>query len=430
MVAIVGRPNVGKSTLFNRILGRRKALTQDEPGVTRDLNYAECEEGGKGFILVDTGGFEPDEAMRDEVARKVREQLHLAMEEADLIVHLMDGRRGPTPQDKEIVDVLRRVDKPVLHVANKIDTAGLLPHKDEFYSLGVSEVWAVSAEHGLGVAELVDRIVSLLPESTEEPPDELIRVAIVGRPNVGKSSLLNSILGKPRTIVSPVAGTTRDAIDTPFEKYLFVDTAGIRKKQRISRRIEIYSVLSAIKSIERADVVLLVIDGSRGVTTQDEKIAGLVEERGRACCIVVNKWDIVDKDHSVAARYKEAVYQKMPFLSYAPVVFVSALTGRGVKRIPSTIDRLYEEATRRIRTGELNRLLKEVVSAHRPPVWRGREVKFYYITQTGVLPVRFTAFVNYPQGVPPSYRRYLVGRFRHGLGLKSVPIRFSLRRRH
>ncbi|HHD11632.1 MAG TPA: ribosome biogenesis GTPase Der [Deltaproteobacteria bacterium] len=430
LVAIVGRPNVGKSTLFNRILGRRKALTQDEPGVTRDLNYAECEEGGKSFILVDTGGFEPDEAIKDDIARKVKEQLRLAIEEADLIIHVMDGRVGPTPQDKEIVEVLRKTDKPVLHVANKIDTAGLLPHKDEFYSLGVDEVWAVSAEHGLGVAELIDKLVSLLPEAKEEAAEELIKVAIVGRPNVGKSSLLNSLTGKPRTIVSPVAGTTRDAIDTVFGKYLFVDTAGIRKKQRISRRIEIYSVLSAIKSIERADVVLIVIDGTTGITTQDEKIAGLVEERGKACCVVVNKWDVVDKDHRVAARYKEAVYGKMPFINYAPVLFVSALTGRGIKRILPTIDAIYEEATRKIKTGELNRLLKQVVSAHRPPVYRGKEVKFYYITQTGVLPVRFTAFVNYPEGIPPSYRRYLVGRFREGLKLTSVPIRFSFRRRH
>lgn len=430
MVAIVGRPNVGKSTLFNRILGRRKALTRNEPGVTRDLNYAECEERGRSFILVDTGGFEPDELIKDDIARKVKEQLLVAIEEADLIIHLMDGRTGPTPQDEEIVETLRRVDKPVIHVANKLDTPGLMPLKDEFYTLGIAEVWAVSAESGLGVAELVDRILELLPETREEPADERIRVAIVGRPNVGKSSLLNSLIGRPRTIVSPVAGTTRDAIDTPFDKYLFVDTAGIRKKQRISRKVEIYSVLSAIRSIERADVVLLVLDGSCGVTTQDEKIAGLVEENARACCIVVNKWDMVKKDHRVSARYREAVCQKMRFIDYAPVLFVSALTGKGVDKILPTIDALYREATTRINTGRLNRLLKEVVSRHHPPVYRGREVKFYYITQTGVLPVRFTAFVNYPEGVPDSYRRYLVGRFREGLGLKNVPLRLVLRRRH
>ena len=430
IVAIVGRPNVGKSTLFNRILGRKKALTQNEPGITRDLNYADCEEGDKRFILVDTGGFEPEDAIKDEIAKKVKEQLILAIEEADIIIHLMDGRTGPTPQDREIVETLRRTEKPVLYVANKIDTKGLIPNKAEFYSLGIPDVWAVSAEHGLGVAELVDRLVELLPPSVEEPSEELIRVAIVGRPNVGKSSLLNSLVGKQRTIVSPVAGTTIDPVDTVFEGYLFVDTAGIRKKQRISRRIEIYSVLSAIRSIERADVVLLVVDGAEGITTQDEKIAGLVEERGKALCVVVNKWDRVAKDSHSAALYREALRQKMPFVAYAPVVFVSALTGKGVGKILPMVDRLYAESTQKITTGRLNRLLKEVVAAHRPPVYRGREVKFYYITQTGVLPLRFTLFVNYPEGVPPAYRRYLVGRFRKGLGVESVPIRFVLRRRH
>ncbi len=432
VVAIVGRPNVGKSSLFNRLIGRRKAITKAEPGVTRDVNYADCEEKGRIFTLVDTGGFEP--AAKEGILRQIKEQAILAMEEADVIILLMDARTGPTPSDRELVEMLRKTEKKVIYAANKVDARSLMDLTAEFYSLGVDSILPVSAEHGLGTAELVDAVLDSLPEY--EPvaeADEWVKVAIVGRPNAGKSSLLNRLLGRERAIVSEVPGTTRDSIDTPLErdgrKYLFIDTAGIRKKQRISRRLETYCVVAAIKSIERCDLSLLVIDGNEGVRTQDEKIGGLIEDRGKACIIVVNKWDLVEKDTDTMRIYTEAIRSKMPFLSFAPLVFVSALTGRRVEGIFDTIDRVMEEGSRRIPTSKLNQLLAQFTKAHRPPAYRGREIRFYYTTQVGTAPQRLAVFTNYPAGVPDSYRRYLVNRFRESLGLMDVPLRISFRSR-
>ncbi len=432
VVAIVGRPNVGKSSLFNRLIGRRKAITKAEPGVTRDVNYADCEEKGRIFTLVDTGGFEP--AAKEGILRQIKEQAILAMEEADVIILLMDARTGPTPSDRELVEMLRKTEKKVIYAANKVDARSLMDLTAEFYSLGIDSILPVSAEHGLGTAELVDAVLDSLPEY--EPvaeADEWVKVAIVGRPNAGKSSLLNRLLGRERAIVSEVPGTTRDSIDTPLErdgrKYLFIDTAGIRKKQRISRRLETYCVVAAIKSIERCDLSLLVIDGNEGVRTQDEKIGGLIEDRGKACIIVVNKWDLVEKDTDTMRVYTEAIRSKMPFLSFAPVVFVSALTGRRVEGIFDTIDRVMEEGSRRIPTSKLNQLLAQFTKAHRPPAYRGREIRFYYTTQVGTAPQRLAVFTNYPAGVPDSYRRYLVNRFRESLGLTDVPLRISFRSR-
>ncbi len=432
VVAIVGRPNVGKSSLFNRLIGRRKAITKAEPGVTRDVNYADCEEKGRIFTLVDTGGFEP--AAKEGILRQIKEQAILAMEEADVIILLMDARTGPTPSDRELVEMLRKTEKKVIYAANKVDARSLMDLTAEFYSLGIDSILPVSAEHGLGTAELVDAVLDSLPEY--EPvaeADEWVKVAIVGRPNAGKSSLLNRLLGRERAIVSEVPGTTRDSIDTPLErdgrKYLFIDTAGIRKKQRISRRLETYCVVAAIKSIERCDLSLLVIDGNEGVRTQDEKIGGLIEDRGKACIIVVNKWDLVEKDTDTMRIYTEAIRSKMPFLSFAPLVFVSALTGRRVEGIFDTIDRVMEEGSRRIPTSKLNQLLAQFTKAHRPPAYRGREIRFYYTTQVGTAPQRLAVFTNYPAGVPDSYRRYLVNRFRESLGLMDVPLRISFRSR-
>ena len=432
VVAIVGRPNVGKSSLFNRLIGRRKAITKAEPGVTRDVNYADCEEKGRIFTLVDTGGFEP--AAKEGILRQIKEQAILAMEEADVIILLMDARTGPTPSDRGLVEMLRKTEKKVIYAANKVDARSLMDLTAEFYSLGIDSILPVSAEHGLGTAELVDAVLDSLPEY--EPvaeADEWVKVAIVGRPNAGKSSLLNRLLGRERAIVSEVPGTTRDSIDTPLErdgrKYLFIDTAGIRKKQRISRRLETYCVVAAIKSIERCDLSLLVIDGNEGVRTQDEKIGGLIEDRGKACIIVVNKWDLVEKDTDTMRVYTEAIRSKMPFLSFAPVVFVSALTGRRVEGIFDTIDRVMEEGSRRIPTSKLNQLLAQFTKAHRPPAYRGREIRFYYTTQVGTAPQRLAVFTNYPAGVPDSYRRYLVNRFRESLGLTDVPLRISFRSR-
>ncbi len=435
VVAIVGRPNVGKSTLFNKLIGRRKAITKAEPGVTRDVNYADCKERGRVFSLIDTGGFEP--AVTEGIMVQVREQARLAIEDADLIMLLLDGREGPTPDDIELVDILRKTDKDVIFVINKIDTNELHSGVAEFYSLGIESVFPVSAEHGRGLGELFDEILKFLPDAPKVDPDEVagdqIKVAIVGRPNAGKSSLLNRLIGRERAIVSDVAGTTRDSIDTTFEKdgkeYLFIDTAGIRKKNRISRKLEIYCVMEAIKNIERSDVVLLVVDGHEGLRMQDEKIAGLIERSGRACIIVVNKWDLVEKDTHTTKLYTERIHDMMPFLSFAPIEFISALTGKRAKEVFEAVDRVMEAGVKKTSTSKLNKLLTGFVSRHHPAVYRGKEVKLYYVTQTGTAPQRFTVFVNHADGIQKAYRRYLINRFRESLDLTDVPVRVSFRSR-
>lgn len=440
IVAIVGRPNVGKSTLFNRLIGRRKAITSNEPGVTRDLNFSDCEDRGRFFTLVDTGGFEPE--AREGLLAEVRTQAQLAIEDADVIVFLMDGRTGPTPDDTEIVNLLRRSGKPVIYAANKIDTARRSVDAAAFYTLGMDTVIAVSAEHGIGIDELGDAICSSLDALVaagsisleEEGAGERISVCIVGRPNVGKSSILNRLIGRQRTIVSEKAGTTRDAIDTRFDHetggYLFIDTAGIRKKARISTRVEVYSSMAAIRTIERSDVALFVLDASAGVRTQDEKIGALVEGRGKGCVVVVNKWDLVEKETNTAARFTEELRSMMQDLSYAPVIYISALTGQRVVKVFDTVRDVYGQCGKRISTARLNTVLRDIVARHRPPIYRGREVKFYYMTQTGSNPPRFVIFSNYPHAVADSYKRYLVNSFREPLGLEQSPLRISLRKRH
>ena len=432
LVAIVGRPNVGKSTLFNKLLGGRKAIVHDMPGVTRDLNYGDVEEEGRAFTLVDTGGFETGE---DVIIKQVREQARCAVEDADVIVFVMDGKSGPMPGDAELVDMLRRSGKPVLYAVNKIDTPGHFALSAEFYTLGVKEIFPVSAEHGIGLNDLIDEIVKRLPEKgPAEADEERIRVAIVGRPNVGKSSLLNRIIGKPRAIVSAVAGTTRDPVDTPVEiegrKYLFVDTAGIRRKNKVSMTVESYSVVEAIRSIERCDVAILVVDGKDGVMTQDERIAGLIEEKKKCCMVLVNKWDLVEKDTKTADYAREAVRKKLPFISYAPVLFTSAVTGQRVPKVLETVNGLVDRGRTQVSTSALNSALVEVVARYRPPAFRGKEVKFYYATQVGTLPPAFIVFANHPEGVEPSYERYLVSALRESLGLDDVPLRLVFRRRH
>ena len=433
VVAIVGRPNVGKSALFNKLIGRRKAITKNEPGVTRDVNYGECMDRGRSFTLIDTGGFEPD--LETEIPRQVREQARLAMEEADLIVMVMDVRTGLTSVDTDIVRELQRnTEKSIIYVANKTDTHDMVPQASEFYSLGIGDIMPISAEHGLGIVELIDKILDLLPEEEEEEVElNQVKVAIVGRPNAGKSSLLNRMIGKKRTIVSDVPGTTRDPVDTKFRRgeteYLFVDTAGIRRKSKISAKLEIYSSMAAIKSIARSNVILLVIDGKDGVRMQDEKIAGLIEDSGRACIVVINKWDIVDRDEDTIKVFTEELREKMPFIAFAPVLFVSALTGKRVDSVFDTIDRVVKAMNTDISTSRVNKLLEEVVSRHHPPVYRGHEVRFYYGTQTGKGPTRFAIFTNYPDGVIDSYRRYMVNRFRESLDMEEIPLRLSFRPR-
>lgn len=469
IVAIVGRPNVGKSTLFNKLVGRRKAIVSDLSGVTRDVNYADCEEGGRSFTLVDTGGFEATRGFEaglsgskatrgfkaglsgfeadskagfgvdvslgeDSISAQVRAQATLAIEEADLIVCVMDARIGPVPQDKDMAAFLRKAGKPVIYVANKIDSKARIPEAAQFYALGVDEVLPVSAEGGLGTGELVDALVEGLPPEVPEVEYEgVIKVAIVGRPNAGKSSLLNRLIGKKRAIVSEVPGTTRDPVDTLFEhegeRYLFIDTAGIRRKNRLSRTVEAYSVMEAIKSIERCDVALLVLDAESGPTVQDERIAGIMDSRYRLSVVVVNKWDLLTKETNTLLRYTERIREAMPFLTYAPVEFISALSGQRVPRLFSTIQRLREQSASKVTTSRLNELLAEFTTHHPLPVRRGRRLKLYYITQTGTAPLRFTVFANSPEDIPDSYRRYLVNRLRASLEVQEVPLIIVFKRR-
>lgn len=433
IVAVVGRPNVGKSTLFNKILGKKKAIVHDQPGVTRDLNYADAEEMGRQFTIVDTGGFEPE--AESIISRQVRDQARLAVEDADVIVFVMDARAGLTGQDTELVDMLRRSGKPVIYVANKIDTPRQAALVADFYSLGVDEVMAVSAEHGMGITELIDEILKRLPEKEEPPIDEeRVKVAIVGRPNVGKSSLLNRLIGRPRAIVSDIAGTTRDPVDMPLDldgrKYLFIDTAGIRKKSKVSLTVETYSVMEAIRSIERCDVALLLVDGKEGVLAQDEKIAGLIEDRKKCCAVVVNKWDQVEKDTHTVEHAKETIRKKLPFIAYAPVLFTSALTGQRVPKVLETVDDLFERGRHKVSTSALNSALESIVARKHPPASRGREVKFYYMTQVGVLPPTFLIFCNHPDGVEDSYVRFLTSALREALGMDGIPLRLVFKQRH
>lgn len=433
IVAIVGRPNVGKSTLFNRILGRKKAIVHDEPGVTRDLNFADMEEFGRPFTLVDTGGFET--ATKDEILQQVRDQARLAIEDADVIVFVMDGRTGPTGEDRELVQMIRKSGKSVVYVANKIDSEMLASCVAEFYSMGIKDVLGVSAEHGKGVNELIDAIMERLPEAQPVPEDtDRIKVAILGRPNAGKSSLLNRIIGRPRAIVSAVAGTTRDAVDTPYDtqtgRYLFIDTAGIRKKSKISLTVETYSVMEAIRSIDKCDIAILVIDAKDGVKGQDEKIAGLIEDRKKCCILIVNKWDLVEKETSTADHVADALKAKLPFIAYAPVLFTSALTGQRVPKVIEKIDEIFEMSRRRITTSQLNSVFEPIASRHRPGSFKGKEVKFYYITQSAIQPPTFVIFTNIPEGVDDAYKRYLSNSLKEAIGLDDVPIKLFFRPRH
>ncbi|MBI5887757.1 MAG: ribosome biogenesis GTPase Der [Deltaproteobacteria bacterium] len=433
IVAIVGRPNVGKSTLFNKILGSKKAIVLDEPGVTRDRNYADIEEAGRGFTLVDTGGFEAD--AEDVILAQVREETRLAIEEADVIILLLDGRSGPLGDDAELAAMLRRCGKPVIYAANKIDSKKQEDALGDFYSLGIPEVMPVSAEAGYGVNELIDAVVKVLPLKEEEVIEEedRIQVAIVGRPNVGKSSLLNRLIGQKRALVSDIAGTTRDAVDTPFEKdgkkYLFIDTAGIRKKDKISRTVESYSVMEAIRSISKCDIAVLVIDATAGLTMQDEKIAGIIEDKKKACVIVVNKWDIAEKDDKTVDIMTKAIRQDWSFIDYAPVIFVSALTGQRAMKVFQTIDAVIEKTREKISTSRLNNFLAEFKTMQRPQSYMGREVKFYYITQVGTAPPAFMLFTNHPDGIKDNYKRFLINTIRASLGIDICPIRIIFKKR-
>lgn len=432
IVAIVGRPNVGKSTLFNRIVGRNKAIIANEPGVTRDRNYSDVKWDNRSFTLIDTGGFEP--TTNDPIFIQMREQCQLAMDEADLILFMMDGKEGLIHTDREIVDILRRLSKPVLFIVNKIDGPRHEERVYEFYGLGVDKIYTISAEHRYGLDELMGEVIKRLPKLEDTQwPDDVVKIAVVGRPNVGKSSLINRILGYKRLIVDEAPGTTRDAIDTFFESdgkgYLIVDTAGIRRKSRISLRLEKYSIVQALRAIDRCNVALLLLDPREGVTDQDAHIGGFIHEKGRGCVLVVNKWDLVEKDSNIVVKYKNLIYDNMKFLSYAPILFVSALTGQRINKVLEVASHVSEEAKKRISTSELNRCLGKWIETSPPPSFRGHPVKLNYITEVSTSPPSFVIYTNFPEGIHFSYERYLINQIRKVYGFEGVPIRLILRKK-
>ncbi|MDR0381503.1 MAG: ribosome biogenesis GTPase Der [Oscillospiraceae bacterium] len=433
VVAIVGRPNVGKSMLFNKLAGRRLSIVEDTPGVTRDRLYADCEWNGRFFSLVDTGGIEP--RTDDAVLRFMRTQAEIAIHGADVIILMADLRVGVTDTDEAVAQMLLRARRPVLLAVNKADStgpadAGLF----EFYRLGLGDPYPVSALHGLGTGDLLDACVALFPaETPEEGEGERVRVAVIGKPNVGKSSLINRILGEERVIVSDRPGTTRDAVDSEFEneygRYLLIDTAGMRKRARVNDNIEYYSVLRARMAVERSDVCLILIDAVEGVTEQDTKVAGLAHEAGRLSVVVVNKWDLVEKDERTMDKKRREIKDRLAFMSYAPVVFISALTGRRVEKLFAQIQFVLAQGKMRIGTGQLNNVLADAQARVQPPSDKGRRLKVLYMTQAGILPPHFVVFVNDPRLFHFSYRRYLENQIRATFGLTGAPIRMTVRRR-
>ena len=430
IVAIVGRPNVGKSMLFNKLIGQRLSIVEDTPGVTRDRIYGECEWCGRKFTLVDTGGIEP--RTDSQILTFMREQAQIAIENATVIIFLTDIKTGLTASDQEVANMLLRSRKPIVLAVNKMDSVGA-PNPDyyEFYNLGLGDPVAVSAVHGHGTGDLLDACVAYFPDEEEaEEESDVLKVAIIGKPNVGKSSLTNRILGQERVIVSNVAGTTRDAIDSYFEnetgKFNFIDTAGMRKKSKVDDSIEKYSVLRATMAIERSDVCLILIDATE---EQDTKVAGLAHEAGKACIIVVNKWDLVEKDGKTMDRMREDIRRDLSYMTYAPILFISALTGQRVTRLFELIQYVNNQATTRITTGMLNSVLADAQTRVQPPTDKGRRLKIYYMTQVGIKPPHFVVFCNDKKLFHFSYRRYLENQIRSVFGLEGTPIIMSIRQK-
>ncbi len=433
LVAIVGRPNVGKSMLFNRLVGQRLSIVEDTPGVTRDRLYAQCEWCGRVFDMVDTGGIEP--RTDSEILLFMREQAQIAINSADVIVLVTDIRTGVTAADKDVANMLLRSKKPVVLAVNKADSTGAEdPAIYEFYSLGLGDPIAVSAVHGHGTGDLLDRCLQHFPEAEEEDEDEdCIKVAVIGKPNVGKSSLINHILGEKRLIVSNMAGTTRDAVDTLLEnehgRYMFIDTAGIRRKSKVDERVEKFSVMRAQLAIERADVCLIMIDARDGVTEQDTKIAGLAHEAGKASIVVVNKWDLVEKETGTMEKMRRDIMRDLSFMSYAPVLFISALTGQRTDRLFELINFSNDQSSMRISTGMLNNVLADAQARVQPPTDKGRRLKIYYMTQTGIKPPNFVIFCNSRELFHFSYQRYIENQLRSVFGLEGSPIRIVIRQK-
>ena len=433
LVALIGRPNVGKSTLFNRLTRRRDALVDPTPGVTRDRHYARVSWEEHPFMLVDTGGIDNEDGT---ITNHIRHQALLAIEEADVIFFLMDGREGLTPSDIEIVDLLRRTEKKVFFIVNKIDSPDLEDSLlSPFWELGVEQLWALSGDHGYGFATLMEGVQPYLAKAELQDglPENTMRIAFLGRPNVGKSSMVNTIIGQERMVVSDIAGTTRDSVDTLVSRdqytYLLIDTAGIRRKGKTTDKLEKFSVLKALKALGRCDIALVLIDAEEGITEQDTKVIGYTQEQGRALILLINKWDLIKDDKKRQEQLLEEVRMATTFIPFAPVLKVSALDGSGIKRLFPEIGKVHRQFYQRFPTAALNRLLAEAVAKHEPPYYHGRRLKFYYTAQLATAPPRFAVIANDPQGIHFSYQRYLANCFRDGLGLDRVPVRLFFRER-
>ena len=434
LVAIVGRPNVGKSTFFNKIAGRRISIVEDTPGVTRDRIYADCEWLNHAFTLIDTGGIEP--RTDDILLKQMRRQAEIAIDTCDVILFFTDGRTGLTADDQDVATMLRRSRKPVILVVNKVDYQEMNDTIYDFYALGLGEPFPISSTNMLGLGDLLDEMVQHFPQNDETVEEaHTIQIAVVGRPNVGKSSLVNRILGQERSMVSDIAGTTRDAVDTAFvregQRYNIIDTAGIRRKRAIEEEsIERYSIVRALAAVRRCDVALIVINAEDGVTEQDTKVAGYVHEEGKAAIIVVNKWDAIEKETGTMEEFRKQVIEDLKFMDYAPVLFISALTGQRVNKVLETVQQVYEQASRRITTGLLNDILADATAALQPPFSSGRRLKIYYATQQSVCPPTFVFFVNDEKLMHFAYQRYLENQFRKSFGFEGTPLRFILREKN
>ena len=433
IVAIVGRPNVGKSTLFNALAGEMISIVKDTPGVTRDRIYAEVTWLNREFTMIDTGGIEPDS--RDIILSQMREQAQIAIDTADVIIFLTDVRQGLQDADSKVADMLRRSGKPVVLVVNKVDSfEKFMPDVYEFYNLGIGDPMPISASSRLGIGDMLDEVTKHFPEGVgEEEEDDRPRIAIVGKPNVGKSSIVNKLLGKNRVIVSNIAGTTRDAIDTAIKyngkEYIFIDTAGLRRKNKIKEELERYSIIRTVTAVERADVVLMVIDATEGVTEQDAKIAGIAHERGKGIIIVVNKWDAIEKNDKTMYEFEKQIRQTLAYMPYAEIMYVSAETGQRLNKLYEMIDMVMENQTLRVATGVLNEIMAEAVAMQQPPSDKGKRLKLYYITQVSVKPPTFVIFVNDKELMHFSYTRYLENKIREAFGFRGTSLKFFIRER-
>lgn len=429
VVAVVGRPNVGKSTFFNKVIGRRIAIVEDTPGVTRDRIYAETEWNGIEFAIIDTGGIEPDS--EDIILSQMRQQAEIAMDTADVILFLVDGKDGLTSADREVANMLRRRGREVILVVNKIDSHKLPDDFYDFYELGLGEPIPISAANMLNFGDLLDEIVDAFPKEQYEEEEDVIRIAVIGKPNVGKSSLINELVGENRVIVSPIAGTTRDSIDTPFEKdgdrYMLIDTAGIRRKSKVTEDIERYSVIRAVAAIERSDVALLMIDAAEGITEQDKKIAGVAHEAGKGIIVVVNKWDLIAKETNTMRDFKRKIEAEFPFMTYAPSVFISVKDHQRIDNVINMAKYVAETRAMRVPTGQLNALLQDAMMMKQPPSDKGRRLRIYYVTQVGIKPPLFSFKINSRPLMHFSYARYLENKIREGFGFEGTSIKFVFR---